>query len=565
MPDISTLSGDLDSAHWRAPTGAAAVGASGGFVNFSGAVGTLTTTDVLNWVLGGNSWTFKMQTLPTGGVAQVMLRNAGGSQYGTYFSRNSATGDWDCISRYSSVNTVLGSITAAHLASNPYVRMRSTGFTVNIEAGTVYWDTSPDGTTWTNQVFGETADTGTSTGTVSFHDVGFHVTSALTGTWRIQEVNGQPIPLELTKPGSSIVSAGTWLTTTNVFTSNDTYATNPGTTQNTEYPMDVGGFDFSSIPAGSTINGVTVTIEAKTGTASRAQIKGELLNAALINSFEGGTDEVAISTANSGGASGDAFTAVGGTAPVYDTARSHAGSLSARVTGAAGQQSTFRWAITGTSIYTRFYIYVPTGNLPPSTYTIQALLMASGSFDNNTVVKLRSDGKLELSVVLPVVSTNAIALDQWVRIETQYLNGAGPVLRLFNNPESETPTETLTNASRPVGTDHPNLLLGLANAVASSPWWFDDVAVGYADWVGPSITGSLALTALTTADVNYTFSPTATLAQLQSANLKGRVTNKRTASQAATTSVDYVSIQVAYTPPGVTPPALAFAGWGQRM
>lgn len=75
---------------------------------------------------------------------------------------------------------------------------------------------------------------------------------------------------------SSVVSAGTWTSGANVYSSNDVYATNIGTTQNTEYPLDVGGFAFSAIPAGSTINSVTVTIEAKTGTAARAQIKGEL-------------------------------------------------------------------------------------------------------------------------------------------------------------------------------------------------------------------------------------------------------------------------------------------------
>lgn len=75
---------------------------------------------------------------------------------------------------------------------------------------------------------------------------------------------------------SSIASAGTWSTTTNVYSSNDTYATNTGSVQNTEYPFDVSGFDFSGIPTGATINTVTVTIESKASNANRAQIKGEL-------------------------------------------------------------------------------------------------------------------------------------------------------------------------------------------------------------------------------------------------------------------------------------------------
>lgn len=81
----------------------------------------------------------------------------------------------------------------------------------------------------------------------------------------------------LTKSATTVENPGAWLTTGNVFVSDNTYATNVGTTQNTEYPFEVDGFDFSSIPNGSIISDVTVTIEAKTGTAARAQIKGEMM------------------------------------------------------------------------------------------------------------------------------------------------------------------------------------------------------------------------------------------------------------------------------------------------
>lgn len=81
---------------------------------------------------------------------------------------------------------------------------------------------------------------------------------------------------------TTIPSAGTWLTTSNVFSSNDVYATNVGTTQNTEYPLDVGGFNFAALPSDAIIVTVTVTVEAKTGTAARAQIKGELYDGATL-------------------------------------------------------------------------------------------------------------------------------------------------------------------------------------------------------------------------------------------------------------------------------------------
>lgn len=86
-----------------------------------------------------------------------------------------------------------------------------------------------------------------------------------------------------TSAGSSIVAnTGSWATTTNVYVSDNTYATNTGATQNTEYAMEIGGFNLSAIPSGSVIASVTVTIEAKTGTANRAQIKGELLDGATL-------------------------------------------------------------------------------------------------------------------------------------------------------------------------------------------------------------------------------------------------------------------------------------------
>lgn len=81
---------------------------------------------------------------------------------------------------------------------------------------------------------------------------------------------------------SSVVSAGTWTTATNVYTSDNTYATNTGATQNTEYPFEVGGFNFSGFPSDGTLGTTTVTVEAKTGTASRAQIKVELLDGTTV-------------------------------------------------------------------------------------------------------------------------------------------------------------------------------------------------------------------------------------------------------------------------------------------
>lgn len=81
---------------------------------------------------------------------------------------------------------------------------------------------------------------------------------------------------------SSVVSAGVWTGTANVYASDNTFASDTGATQNTEYPFEVGGFNFAAIPGGATINSVVVDVEAKTGTAARAQIKVELLDGSTL-------------------------------------------------------------------------------------------------------------------------------------------------------------------------------------------------------------------------------------------------------------------------------------------
>jgi hypothetical protein len=82
---------------------------------------------------------------------------------------------------------------------------------------------------------------------------------------------------------STVVSAGTWTTPANVYASDNVYATNVGTTQNTEYPFEVGGFTFASAPTdGTSLTSVDVIVEAKTTTAARAQIKVELLDGTTV-------------------------------------------------------------------------------------------------------------------------------------------------------------------------------------------------------------------------------------------------------------------------------------------
>lgn len=83
-----------------------------------------------------------------------------------------------------------------------------------------------------------------------------------------------------------------WFSPTNIYSSNDTYAY---MTEATFTPPDyttilyAQGFDFSGIPAGSTIDGVVVRIEAKAGSATDATLA--LCKLLGTNGFTTGTNK----------------------------------------------------------------------------------------------------------------------------------------------------------------------------------------------------------------------------------------------------------------------------------
>ncbi|MFI6182550.1 hypothetical protein ACIA8R_43975 [Nonomuraea sp. NPDC051191] len=203
------------------------------------------------------------------------------------------------------------------------------------------------------------------------------------------------------------------------------------------------------------------------------------------NSFDGGVAGQTVTVANSGGDSGDAFYAAD--ALTYASAPAR-GRLSA---SSSFLYYTLKWYCAGTFTgpwYLRSYIY--TFGLPSSPVRIHSI---DGASQLNQYVNVRSDGALELfskatetPTYTSLGATSAgIATDQWVRVETMWdLNG--PVeTRLFNNPDSLTPTASVSGT-----------LIGLtaafstANFITPSGWWVDDVGVSDQGWIGPTVTPS---------------------------------------------------------------------------
>ncbi|QDK01430.1 hypothetical protein SEA_LEEROYJENKINS_33 [Microbacterium phage LeeroyJenkins] len=79
------------------------------------------------------------------------------------------------------------------------------------------------------------------------------------------------------------------------------------------------------------------------------------------NSFEGGTSGTAISAANSGGASGDAFNSVA-SGVVFQNSRAHGGTLSAGFTTAASSGYVAWYPTNPTNIAARGYFWLDTAN-----------------------------------------------------------------------------------------------------------------------------------------------------------------------------------------------------------
>src|SRR5678815_2034732 len=82
------------------------------------------------------------------------------------------------------------------------------------------------------------------------------------------------------------------------------------------------------------------------------------------NTFEGGTDTVAITTGNSGGASGDAFSAVNGAANVFDATEEAHGNMSLKIPSASGSNEYVSWQGLGSLPEATGVIYIKRTTTP---------------------------------------------------------------------------------------------------------------------------------------------------------------------------------------------------------
>lgn len=221
------------------------------------------------------------------------------------------------------------------------------------------------------------------------------------------------------------------------------------------------------------------------------------------NNFEGGTNGVTITQANSGGASGEAFLAVNaGDTIVYDTAQKAHGTTSARLSiGATATTNylSFGFNPAGAAVgqgSVRFNVMLD-ADLPSGTVLLLASAMSGATY--RARLRLLDTGKLQLmdaNNATSITFTNRIPLDQWCRIEIGWTLSATVgqmTVKLFTNVNSTTPLETQTTpATWNLGGTAGQVWIGAANAsIANVPnIWIDDVAAhpwsANAD-IGPAI------------------------------------------------------------------------------
>ena len=226
----------------------------------------------------------------------------------------------------------------------------------------------------------------------------------------------------------------------------------------------------------------------------------------LVESFAGGTATTSVpQTAASGyqslgtadGMLFDNVSISASTTMTYDTTVAHSGTQSCQITTSANSVVYGMWTAAGlltnagTQEWFRLYLYF-TAN--PSTQHQVFVALVSGTRAADVIIT--SAGKVSVrnaagTAITGATTTNSIALNQWVRIEGYIISSATvgqAEIKLFNTPDSATPTETDTSAAtqNTLGGTLNQFRYGMGTGgVTGQTWWMDDVAVSVSGYIGP--------------------------------------------------------------------------------
>lgn len=212
-----------------------------------------------------------------------------------------------------------------------------------------------------------------------------------------------------------------------------------------------------------------------------------------LNGAAGGSDTTTVSTGNSGGDSGTAWDTVtiNATAALTFDSTKGRGNLAYKIsTGGTAGNSFIQWTLGAgitTTVYSRCYYYFTAA--PAANHRI--FVFANGGTQHanvqmTTAQKLRwvlgSGGTL-------TATTASVSLNQWVRVELSAVCTATGTLtlRLYNNADSNTITETSTGANASGQTSVNVAGYGISGtAVANTgPFWADEMYFGDEGFAGP--------------------------------------------------------------------------------
>lgn len=212
------------------------------------------------------------------------------------------------------------------------------------------------------------------------------------------------------------------------------------------------------------------------------------------NSFEGGTDGTNVTTGNSGGASGDAFSAVNATVKFATAAALH-GSMGGRFTGGSGW---VKWTASSSAFALRFYMKLPASAPSGGDAYIATMPTAAGyagtlSVDSSKRISLSSDADI-------VFTSAALSSGTVYRIEVAIQKGtttSNGTLRFgYYVGDSTTPVETVySSTAQNTGTNnYPDYAVGDCYQSWGSVAYidFDDLALqtGTTDFIGPVSSGT---------------------------------------------------------------------------
>lgn len=217
----------------------------------------------------------------------------------------------------------------------------------------------------------------------------------------------------------------------------------------------------------------------------------------LRNSFEGGTNGTVISTVNSGGTSGDAFTATA-SGTVFDTFAAHGG-MAMKITapGAVAQQ--VKWAPDGTleAFAARFYLYIDA--LPGVDCWLTRFLNSTTAIGNIEVSAAGNLVLLNQTSTAAWTSSSNLPTGEWVRVEvwidvgTSTSTGQGKIAYYVGDQTTAVESSAVLTGQNFLGANITQINFGKCNGTdVTSNLWFDDLALstGATDYIGPVVTST---------------------------------------------------------------------------